>query len=309
MNLISLQQAKDWLNISGTGNDVFLESLRRSVSDIIETYCQKPMITRQLTEYQDGSGVGNLQLHQYPAYVVLDASFNPSNVTLYVDTDRVFGSSTLIGSDSYYIREDEGLISLYNDESVFTPGIANVKIIYWAGFSRFEVLAGVNDKIDITDTGGTSVITLTADQYNAQDLATEIQTKLNADATLAGTYTVTYNFETFKFKIASTVNFQLLFSSGANINHTARFILGFNSTDTANGTSAESDNSISGLPDDLILAAQKLVLRYYEDSAVGKSRQEVISETIASGGTRSFLKNQLPVDVKMILDKYGRKYW
>ncbi|MCX8043515.1 MAG: flagellar hook-basal body complex protein [Desulfobacterota bacterium] len=83
--------------------------------------------------------------------------------------------------------------------------------------SKFIFADGINDSFIITDTGGGPVtIDLVTglpgsplregEFYTGQQVAAALQDALNANATLAGTYTVTYNPATNQFTFLSSVN-------------------------------------------------------------------------------------------------------
>jgi len=117
-----------------------------------------------------------------------------------------------------------------------------------------------NNKIDLTDNGNAETITLTEGDYDADSLATELATRLNA-LTNGTIFTVTFSDATGKYTIGGDQNFSLLFSTGANADsiatstdgrqvgylqrgNSARRLLGFNIEDTTSGTSVTSTNKI-----------------------------------------------------------------
>ncbi len=313
--IITLADAKSWLNVSGTSKDTFLETLRDVTTRMIEDYTGHPFVTRQYTEYYDGRNETDVLLDHYPVYVELDNSGNVSNITMYDDTDRDWTSSDLIDPDDYVIDPDIGRIRLYNEESSFANGRQNIKVTYWAGYSRFHVVDEQNNYIDITDAGGTAAVEIAENDdqqttwkgYSAESLASTLQTALNANATLSGTFTVTYSHITQKFTIASTLAFTIDWSTGASSAKSLGTLMGYvTSADDIGGSSYTSDNAVIGLPSDIHMAAGKLIYRLYDESKHGSSTQEQKSKTIAQGGTLAFVKNALPDDVKMILDKYVR---
>ena len=81
-------------------------------------------------------------------------------------------------------------------------------------------------------------IELTQQYANGQDLATDIQSKINAIST--GIASVVYNNNTAKFTITNTTNFYLKF--GDITSNTCYDVLGFNQSNTDNGTSITSTN-------------------------------------------------------------------
>ena len=71
-----------------------------------------------------------------------------------------------------------------------------------SGWGRFGVTTGVNDKIDFEETNGVELTaTLTQAVYDADTLAAEIETQLEAAG--GSDYTVSYSDSTNKFTIES----------------------------------------------------------------------------------------------------------
>lgn len=123
-------------------------------------------------------------------------------------------------------------------------------------FSKFEHRVTVPTggwSMDFTDSGGTSTVTVPAGTYywssagsESNDLPAELAAQLNADATLAGTYTVTISagsFGTGKVTIASSVDFTAEWNVSA-----LRLLFGFDGDlDTVSTDSFVSDNHVEGL--------------------------------------------------------------
>lgn len=72
----------------------------------------------------DGSGTGELVLPEFPV-----ASFT----SLYIDTARAFGASTLIASTEYDILTDAGIVRLFS--GVFPRGYSVIKITAALGYT------------------------------------------------------------------------------------------------------------------------------------------------------------------------------
>lgn len=298
--IVTLSQLKTWLKITDTNQDSFLEDLRKSVGVSIENYVNRNLITRQYTQQYDGVSKLELSLDQYPVYD------NGSNFSYWQDSDRAFGSSTLIATDDYYIDVDSGIIEGL-DVSILLGRRVN-KVTFWAGLSRFVIYADQNDFLDVTDTGGTVAIQLTAGTYIAETLATEIQSKLNANATLDGVYTVTYSHLTQKFTIACDISFTLKWQDGTNALKSVGSTLGYVITANDTGTSLTADNGVTGLPQDISLAAQIIVHKFYDQSRQsGVASQNVTRKEIGGDVTIAYRHGDLPEEAKKILDKYCRE--
>ena len=113
-------------------------------------------------------------------------------------------------------------------------------------FNGFVIRPGFNDKIDFR-VGLTSYsITIAQGSYTGENLATEIETRLNLEQGLLGSFTVQYDtFLANKFMIDySTDIFSLLWNTGANASTSAKFILGFDSVDLTGNPAYFSDNVV-----------------------------------------------------------------
>lgn len=87
-------------------------------------------------------------------------------------------------------------------------------------------------------------IELTEQFVNGDDLATHLKAKI--DAVSAGTSTVSFDANTGKFTISNTTNFYLKF--GDITTNTCHNLLGFNQSNTSNGTSIVSDVACDLVP-------------------------------------------------------------
>lgn len=311
-SLVTLKQVQDWLNDANIESEADYNSIRHSMSSFIESITNKQFITRKYVEFRDGMGRESINVRRYPIYKVVE---------LWDDLDREFTDTNFqIASTDFVIDHDFGKITLYNDESIFSDGKQNVKIEYWAGYSRFHVIDEVNNYIDVTDTGGTAAVEIAenSDQqtrfegYSAEDLASTLQTALNADGTLNGTYTITYNHNTQKFNIACDENCTILWNTGTNTAKNMAGLMGFQKNNTSSGQSHTSDFGVTGIPGDIEYAAKRLIKRIWMER--DHNREDILKEVIdvgsirGSGGTREFVKNALPEDVKVILDNYTTCY-
>lgn len=138
---------------------------------------------------------------------------------------NLLASATVLTSDNATMRG--------HDQSNLTLTADPARPALYRG--RFEVAAGVNDKIDVTDGIGRTA-TLAAGTYYGQELAVEMARALNA---MGGTtYTVAAHPTTGVWTITSTGATTLLTSSGGNTATSAiRFLLGQPAVDTSSGTS------------------------------------------------------------------------
>lgn len=304
-DIVSLEEIKEWLNKKDGSDDQRLQMIATSVSRFIETYCSKLFMNRDYVEYFDGGGKKSVMVSHYPIY---DVS------SIYDDPNCEYGSGELIASTNYVIDFDPGKITLIADYYQFYNASQNVKVSYSAGYSRFNVIDEQNNYLDITDDGGTVAIEISAATarfskfpgYDVDDLASAIQTALNLDETLTGTYVVVYDHNKKKFKITSDGEFSLLITSGANSHKSIFELLGFLSTTDREGeTEYVSDFCVDGLPEDLKMAAKMICHKIFKDAEGGLiEKRTVLPE---NAGTVEWVKG-LPVEAKMVLDSYQRAY-
>jgi len=316
--IVTLDELKSWCKITTTDNDAFFETLRTAITALVENFIGHTVITRSYTEFYNGMSQHRLLLYHYPVYLELDSDSNPSNITLYDDTERKWTSSSLIDPTDYWVEPDCGTITLYDDEWRFSTGVGCIKVSYWAGMSRFLVVSGFNDRIDVQEDGGAevSVQILAKDEarteyrgYSAEALAAAIQTALNESENLNGTYTVSYDHVTQKFTISATglTSLSLLWSSGSNAASSIASLIGFSTSANKTGAlSYTSDFAVTGVPHDLRLACQQIALKLWEDSKQGISIQNVEREVLQQGINRVWVKNWIPITAQAILEKYKR---
>lgn len=121
-----------------------------------------------------------------------------------------------------------------------TPGYTESRI---AITNQFVIRAGVNDKIDFSESTGVELtVTLPAGAYDGASLALQIQSALNAAGD--STYTLFYSSNKFSFfsnGSGGTGIFSLLWATGTNASTSLRFILGFDTIDLTGTLGYSSD--------------------------------------------------------------------
>jgi len=65
-DLITLAQLKEWLGISGTGEDSLLNRIGAEACRRVETYCGRTFASATYNEWLDGTGTRSLLLRNYP---------------------------------------------------------------------------------------------------------------------------------------------------------------------------------------------------------------------------------------------------
>lgn len=135
--LVSLADAKTFLKITAASEDSVIESLINRASAWANDYTQRLLLSRDMTEYYDGDGTGELILNQYPVSELTN---------IYDDTNRVFGANTEIDVASDVILDgNNGIVRIWNNTQAFMRGILNVKVVYTAGYELAAVPASVQE--------------------------------------------------------------------------------------------------------------------------------------------------------------------
>ncbi len=259
-------------------------------------------------EVRDGNGQTWIDPNQWPVISI---------TSIHDDSNRDFDSGTLKGSDEYFIDYKGSLIHLEPDAdngTHFSVGRQNVQLIYTGGYGTFEILDGINDKLDFEETSASELTATIAEAvYTADTLATALDTAL--DAAGASTYTTTYDYFTGKFKIASNRSggggtFKILWSSGTNVETGIGRTLGFDvSADDADAASLTADNSVLGIPWDLEHAVLLICQRILKmEKGLGGDRFDIVKEIKpgTTGGTTEFDTSPIPMGAMDILKRYRR---
>ena len=124
-DLVTLDEVKDFYGKVGSTSkdDDLLEDIITRISNVIESYINKNILSRSYTEYYDGLGVSNLLTNQYPI-ISIDS--------IYEDNTWVWGSNSTVGSTDYRIHEDGNRVVFL---TVLGKGTQNIKIVYTAGYA------------------------------------------------------------------------------------------------------------------------------------------------------------------------------
>lgn len=305
--LSSVDSFKLVIEKQNTKNDNILYQILSSSSYDIEAYCKRKLRGRTYgsggldAELHNGQGGDKLFTNQYPIISV---------TSLWDDTLLNYSDTYLKASSDYLVWKDEGIIQLRTDAikgTSFNSGTGNIKLVYTAGYDHFEIITGVNDKIDFND-GADKIATLTGGVYTANGLSSHIASVMTTAS--SGTITCTYNYYSSKFKLSSsTGTFELLWESGDNSSTSACRTLGYNgNVDEASLTYYESDYSVLGIPPDLEQACLELTLRRFEESRYGSGRFDINTVQVQGqhAGTTTYSKGALPSGVERVIRKYKR---
>jgi uncharacterized phiE125 gp8 family phage protein len=125
--LVTAAQAKSYLRITASTEDELIATLINAMSQLVKTYCGRDFVETDFTEYYDGDGTATLVLRNYP---ILDVTSIHN-----ADAQRTFDSSTEIDvTEDVIIDNAGGILRLWNNESGFLCGHANVKVVYSSGY-------------------------------------------------------------------------------------------------------------------------------------------------------------------------------
>lgn len=131
--LVSASAIYDYLGIPSGGTeesecDASLMAASRRAVEMSGRGVDENGVSRFLstarTEYYDGDNTNTLMVKSYPISTV---------ATIYVDTDRGYGSDSLLDADDYVWYAMSGTVK--TDETLFTGGNKSIKITYTGGYT------------------------------------------------------------------------------------------------------------------------------------------------------------------------------
>lgn len=126
MSLTTLANCKAFKNVTGTAHDAELARLILVVDEFCNAHCNRKLEQATVTEYHSARrGQTVLILRQPPV---------ASITSIHDDTERVYGSETLIAAADYVLEDaDAGIVRF--DGTSLQQGINNVKVVYPGGFA------------------------------------------------------------------------------------------------------------------------------------------------------------------------------
>ena len=289
--VVTRDQIKDFLNIEGASQDSFLAGLALRVSSYVENAISRNVVARQVVEYPEAHRANRFFLRNFPVYQI---------ASIYIDSDRLFGADSLLESTEYSFDET-GQVTLISFNAAAIRANA-IKATYTGGLSRFRVVSGQNDHIDIEHDSTDYEIQLTAGEYIAEDLATEIATQLQEN--VDGDFSCTYSHIDQRFKIKHSADtFALKWANGANSYRSAGDLIGYAiDQDDDDATEYAADFQRNGAPHDLQLAALKIAYHLYDESKWKGARQGVKLQSINKNNLE--FETDYPADAKRIIQSY-----
>jgi len=120
-DLTTLANVKGWLNITTNGDDAVLQRMISSVSQYVQSWLNRSLLSASYTEKRSGTGTHSMALSNYPIRSI--ASLVIDGVTIPASTD---------GIQSGYMFDER---MLYLVGYTFTPRLLNVAISYTAGYA------------------------------------------------------------------------------------------------------------------------------------------------------------------------------
>ncbi len=123
--LLTLAEAKTYLNVPADKEDTIIQSLLNSVSGIVRSYLGRDLVKAEKTEYYHGTGEKDLMLLRIPIVSVS---------TVHVDSLRTWGATSLIASSNYLVMKRNGVLKAVDLYGAWPCGDANIRVVYTAGY-------------------------------------------------------------------------------------------------------------------------------------------------------------------------------
>jgi hypothetical protein len=123
MSLDTLSNVKARLGITTSADDTLIGLLQDSADEAVANFCNRDFAGGTFTEHHSG-GSEFVHLRNFPVESVTSVK---------VDSNRVFGSDTLISASSYVVHSDRGVIQSLSGP--FLPrgrnGLVNTEVRIW----------------------------------------------------------------------------------------------------------------------------------------------------------------------------------
>jgi hypothetical protein len=125
--LISLAEAKDYLQATGNENDSAIRLFLNGVGEWVKGYLGRNLLETTYTEYYSGNGCRELLVRNYPIVSI---------TSIHVDSLRAWDSSTAVDvSLNVQVNKPSGILTAWNYLADWSPGYSNIKIVYVAGYT------------------------------------------------------------------------------------------------------------------------------------------------------------------------------
>lgn len=132
--LLTLAETKSFLTVPSaeTSSEALIEGFINECSELIERYCGRVFIKRELTEKYSGHGGFELMPKSWPIVQI---------TSLHDSVDRIFDATSLVDPANYETITNElaepFLVQRY--DSVFNRGLRNIKLVYQAGYNFEDI--------------------------------------------------------------------------------------------------------------------------------------------------------------------------
>lgn len=127
-DITTVANVKSFLDISGTTQDSLLELLIKTVTDLVQNYCNRAFVQIAYTQEEyDGTGTKELLLKNFPIKVASGFTLEKNNATDNSD------SWETVDAEDYFVDADRGVIAKLTD---FWPAKNKYRATYTAGYER-----------------------------------------------------------------------------------------------------------------------------------------------------------------------------
>lgn len=124
--VLTLAEAKEYLKITTSAEDVIISHLVNAVSQWINGYLNRHLVSKAHVEYYSGDGSLELVLKNYPIISI---------TSVFVDDQRLWPSSSEVVAANMIVKKDSGILRAFNLLYGWQPGESNIKISYTAGYT------------------------------------------------------------------------------------------------------------------------------------------------------------------------------
>ena len=120
--LMSLAEAKTYLDIPNVSQDTFVQQLIDSVESAFDMATNRKLLEATYIHQFDGNGEHTLISREFPVTAITEVN---------IDATWVFGAGTIVSTSDYFIDNELLLIN----KNTWPQGIRNIEISYTAGYS------------------------------------------------------------------------------------------------------------------------------------------------------------------------------
>jgi hypothetical protein len=124
--ILTLAEAKEYAKVTSSGDDGIISALINSVSEMVQGYLKRNLVSTAYVEYYSGDGTRDLCLRNFPIV---------SLTSVYIDSLRAWSSDTLVSTSDLIVKKSSGILEAFNLLYGFTPGQSNIKVSYTAGYT------------------------------------------------------------------------------------------------------------------------------------------------------------------------------